>query len=355
MKKVLTLLIILIIIIAALAAGLYTWYNKQLNAPNSDSQTLIEIEIEQGESAKDIAVKLQTAGLIKSSDVFYFYIKINQLAPSIQAGKFEIPQNLTIIEVTDIIQKAAGNDIWITIQEGLRMDEIAGILDEYFLREENTIYNKDKFLDICQNPDNYDLSSEILDFKPDGKSLEGLIFPDTYNIKKDITTEELVELFLSTLYSKLQSEKLSIESHKELSAYEVIVLASIIEREARSSEQRYMVSDILQKRLRGEMDGVKLLQTDATLLYEERDWEKVVTKELKEKESAYNTYVNTGLTPTPICNPGIDSIAAVLGPNANEYFFYLHDDEGKIHYAVTLDEHTNNQRCFINKNKDYCL
>jgi UPF0755 protein len=282
-------------------------------------------------------------------------VKLNKIAPEIQAGKFQIPQNLTVVEVAEIIQRAAGSDIWITIPEGLRMDEIAELLDEKFLKEENTQFDENVFLDIAQNPQGYDLGVDIIENIPDGKSLEGFLFPDTYNVRKDITTEELVILLVQTLEDKLENARLNIESHDSLSAYEIMILASIIEREAFTDEEKYMISDILQKRLRGEMEGIKLLQADATLLYEEKDWKAVVTKELKEKDSPYNTYKVTGLTPTPICNPGIEAIKATLDPSENEYFFYLHDEDGKIHYAKTHDEHVNNERCYINKSPDYCL
>lgn len=355
MKKLIIIVVTLILIISAFCFVAYKWYENQITKPASEIASSVEVEIEPGESVKSIAVKLQTAGVISSSDLFFIYVKLNDIASKIQAGRFEIPQNLSIVEVTDIIKRASGNDIWITIPEGLRLDEIAEILDNYFLKEENTIFNKEKFLNIIEKPDDYNLSSDVLEFKDEGKSLEGFLFPDTYNVRKDITELELIETFLDTLEEKMSEEEVDISSHPKLSAYEVIVLASIIEREARDSQQRFMISDILQKRLRGELDGIMLLQADATLLYEEKDWKAVVTKELKEKDSLYNTYMHEGLTPTPICNPGIDSIQAVLSPETNEYFFYLHDDEGKIHYAVTSDEHINNQRCYINKNSDYCL
>jgi UPF0755 protein len=355
MKKILFFLLFLLIIGGIAAGGAYLWYKKQINIPASDSSKLATVEIEKNEGVKAIAVKLQSAGIIKSSDIFFLYIKLNNIAEKIQAGKFEIPQNLTVIEVAEIIQKAAGNDIWITIPEGLRLDEIANILDKYFLKEDNTKFNKKEFLEIVQNPDKYTFSSTTISYKPSGKSLEGFLLPDTYSVKKDISSKEIVDLFLTELEKKLADNNIDMTSHKDLSAYEVLTLASIIEREARTSEERFMIADILLKRLRGEMEGVKLLQTDAALLYELKDWKAVVTKELKDKDSPYNTYKYTGLPPTPICNPGIDSIKAVMNPTENDYFFYLHDDEGKIHYAKTNKEHVNNERCYINKNKDYCL
>ena len=355
MKKLIFIFILLVLIAGISVVGMYLWYDNQINTKAGDSSQRVEIEIEKGESVKNIAVKLQKAGVIKSSDVFFIYVKLNNIAPSIQAGKFSIPQNLSIIEVTQTIEKAAGNDVWLTIPEGLRMDEIAEVLDTYFLKEENTKFDKNTFIDIFENPDNYTINANLLKYKGQNKSLEGFIFPDTYSVSKQITTKEIIELFINTLDERLQEQNLNLENHPQLKPYEVITLASIIEREARQSEERYMIADILLSRLNGELDGIKLLQVDATLLYEEKDWEAVVTNELKEKDSLYNTYKYIGLTPTPISNPGVDSIHAVLEPIANEYLFYLHDENGDIHYARTNNEHINNQRCFINKNSDYCL
>ncbi|MFH1543631.1 MAG: endolytic transglycosylase MltG [Patescibacteria group bacterium] len=355
MKKIIIFLMIMIAFFGITVFSVYKWYENQVDLPAGDSSNIIDIEIEQGESIKEIAVKLQAAGLIKNSDVFYWYIKFEKIAPNIQAGKFQIPQNLTIVEVAAFLQKASGNDVWVTIPEGKRIDEVAEILDERFLKEENSMFNKNEFLKIVENPDDYQFKAEVLMFKPAGKSLEGFLFPDTYNVEKDITSKELVDLFIDTLEKKLETENVALDSHKTLSVYEVITLASIIEREARSSDERYMISDILQRRLAGDMDGVKLLQTDATLLYELKDWEVVITDEIKKNDTEYNTYTRTGLIPTPICNSGLDSIESVMNPTANEYFFYLHDDEGDIHYAKTLAAHINNQRCYINKNTDYCL
>ncbi len=355
MKKLLIALLTISVIISALLGGAYLWYKKQINTPASDTSDVVEINIERGESVKNISVKLQTAGIIKSSDLFYIYIKLEKLDSKIQAGKFKLPKNLTIIQVAEALQKAAGNDFWVTIPEGLRYDEIANLLEEAFLKEEGTKFVKSDFLNIVENPQDYNLDINILSYLPSGKTLEGFLFPDTYNIRKDITAKELVILLVKTFENKLSSKNIKIDSHNTLSAYEVITLASIIEREAFNDEERYMIADILLRRLNGEMDGVKLLQTDATLLYELKNWEAVITNELKEKNSPYNTYKYTGLTPTPICNPGLSSIRSVMSPKANEYFYYLHDNDGKIHYAKTLTEHENNRRCYIAGNKDYCF
>lgn len=360
MKKIITIFFVVILLLGIGGFVAYSWFNSQITASScsdeeKDSAQIIQFEIEQGESVQDISVKLQQAGIISSSDVFYFYVKLNRLGSSFQAGKFAISECSSMQEVAEILQRAEGNDIAITITEGLRMDEIATVLEAEFLNEENTNFDKDEFLSIVESPDDYDFGIDILAFKPEGNSLEGFLLPETYYVQKDITTWELVNLLVTSLEDQLAEDGIDLTSHNQLSPYEVLTLASIIEREALTTDERYMIADILLKRLRGENEGVKLLETDATLLYEEKDWKAVVTIQLKEKDSPYNTYKYPGLTPTPISNPRIESIKAVMSPTENEFLFYLHDDQGQIHYAKTYDQHINNQRCHINKNPDYCL
>lgn len=345
----------MIILIVAFFVGAYFYYQNEIKKPSSLSSDIVQVEIEKGESIKSISLKLQKAGVIRSSDLFYLYVKINKIGGKIQAGKFKIPKNLSIIKVAEIIQKATGNDIWITITEGLRYDEIAVNLEKSFLQQNGTNFSKEEFLKICKNPKEKGLKSKTLEIIPDGKSLEGFLFPDTYSIPRDITTVDLIDLLLNTFNRKLAERKIDISKHSKLTSYEVVILASIVEREARTKDEKYMVADILQRRLNGELAGVKLLQADATLLYEQRNWNAVITKELKDQDSPYNTYKRTGLVPSPICNSGVESIAAVMEPKKNEYFYYLHDDKGLIHYAKTYDEHINNVRCYINKNQTYCI
>lgn len=131
----------------------------------------------------------------------------------------------------------------------------------------------------------------------------------------------------------------------DLSLGQVIILASIVEREGRSAEDRPIIAGILLKRLKADWP----LQTDATLQYalgyqarEKSWWKKSLTLEDKNVRSAYNTYLNPGLPPGPISNPGIESIKAVIYPKESEYWYYLHDPAGSVHYATTIEEHNAN-------------
>lgn len=356
LKGCLIILIIIAIILTVAFFFLKSYYQKTINETNSSSSETVQITIAEGESARSIAQRLKESDVINNADIFFIYTKLNKIGPKIQAGNFEIPKNLNMIQVAETIQKAAGNDMWITIPEGLRSDEIAALLEQKFLKIEGSNFNKEDFLDIINNPDEYNLNSDFINkYKPSGKPLEGFLYPDTYNVVKTISTTELIELFANTLESKIDQDTLNIIENSDYDMYETITFGSILEREAKSSEERYMISYILQTRLKtGLEDGTKLLQTDATLLYELKDWQQPITQQMKESNSPYNTYRFSGLTPTPICNPGIDSILAIANPKQNEYLYYLHGEDGKIHYAKTFEEHEKNVRCFINGNTEYC-
>ncbi|MEZ4195509.1 MAG: endolytic transglycosylase MltG [Candidatus Paceibacterota bacterium] len=163
---------------------------------------------------------------------------------------------------------------------------------------------------------------------------EGRLFPDTYLLPEEYTAEELFDLLTSTFTEKLLPWQDEILAHN-LSLDQIIILASIIEREANSPESKKMVSGILQQRLEIGMP----LQADASVEY-------ILDKPLKELaaddlkvDSPYNTYLNTGLPPTPIGNPGLDAIVAVLEPTTTDYLFYITGNDGEFYYAKDFDGH----------------
>jgi UPF0755 protein len=169
------------------------------------------------------------------------------------------------------------------------------------------------------------------------KNNEGYLFPETYFVPEDFTAEEFVNLLTETYASALRPYKDAIAS-STLSEFEVLTLASILEREANDETSMRMVSGILQNRL----DIGMALQADATIGYV---LDKPITElspEDLEIDSPYNTYMNTGLTPTPIGNPGIQAIEAVLYPTKNEYLYYITGTDGTFHYAETFEEHKTN-------------
>lgn len=353
MKKI---VIIVIFILAFLALGFFLllgWYNEETTRPNSTDSTKINIDIKVGESAESVAKKLSDNNLISSADLFLFYVKRSDQSSKLKAGSFSIAKNLTFDQILNILNDPKEKVTKVFFPEGLRSDEIAEVLENIFVKEDSSKFSKKEFLDIVKNPTKYDLNSVIVTkYLPKGKSLEGFLFPDTYQVDPKSTAKDLVQKFLTNFETRFVN--LYEESNKKYSMYDTVNLASIIEREAKGEDEKKNVADILIKRLDGKGDGTKLLAVDAPFLYELKNWKYVITNETKAKDSPYNTYKTAGLPATPISNPGLDSLSSVLSPTKNDYLYYLHGVDGVIRYAKTLGEHTRNIRCYINENQSFC-
>ncbi len=353
MKKV---VVIVIFILALLGLGAFLilgWYNNETTRPNSSDSTKISFEVKIGETAESVAKKLSDNNLISSADLFLFYVKRSDQSKKIKAGNFLIAKNLSFDQILDILNDPKEKVTKVFFAEGLRSDEIAEALENIFIKEDKTNFSKKEFLDIVKNPTKYNLNSVIVTkYLPKGKSLEGFLFPDTYQVDPKSTALDLVKKFLSNFETRFVS--IYEASNKKYSMYDTVNLASIIEREAKGEEEKKNVADILIKRLDGKGDGTKLLAVDAPFLYELKNWKYVITNETKAKDSGYNTYKNPGLPATPISNPGLDALSSVLNPTKNDYLFYLHGVDGVIRYAKTLGDHTRNIRCYINENQSYC-
>jgi UPF0755 protein len=305
-------------------------YDNTIEKPNSNTSETVTVQILQGQSVESIIDNLVEKGLLKKEWTNYFkiYLKLNNLAKNIQAGTYEIPKNLNIKEIAYTIQQATGQDTWITIPEGLRKDEIAQILYENLSSTNNKLFNKEEFLSLTT--DTRFIST--LGFNYEITNLEGYLFPDKYAFSKDTTTQNVLERLILNFQEKA----------KDIS-YEDLIIASMVEREGYTAEDRAIIADVIKKRL---AEGW-LLQIDATLLYPKKDWEYIITETDKENENPYNTYKYPGLPPTPICNPGLESIKATLTPESNNYYFYIHDTNGNAYFAETLAEHNRNVQKYL--------
>ena len=325
--------IFLFALITVVIAGIFIKlrYNKIIETPNSDSSDKIIVTINEGQAVDSIVDELIDRGILKESWKIYLktYLKLNDLSSNIQAGTYNLPKNLNIVEIIESLQHAQSQDIWFTIPEGLRKDEIADILEEEFTKYDSTNFSKEDFLTLTVNQEyisQFGFSEEV-------KNLEGYIFPDKYAFSIETTTQSALTKMVENFVSKVDTQD----------SYEDITLASLVEREGYNSEDRAIIADILTRRLQ---EGW-LLQVDATLLYPTKDWKHVITQVDKESNNEYNTYKYPGLPPTPICNPGLESINAVRNPEPNTYYYYIHEDNGTAHYSRTLSEHNNNVNQYL--------
>jgi UPF0755 protein len=302
-------------------------YSHALKTSNSDSTEKVTVEIQSGETVDQIIQSLIDHGLLKEKWANYLkiYVKLNNLASKLQAGTYNIPKNLNIPELVTTLQNGKNQDLWVTIPEGLRKDEIA----DRFVTELGSSFSKEKFLSLTTDPtfiSTLELNSEV-------KDLEGYLFPDKYLFEQGVTESEVATRLVENFKTKVGTSD----------SYDDIIFASIVEREGYNSEDRPVIAGIIIKR---NNEGW-LLQTDATLLYPVKDWKHEITEADKASDNPYNTYKVVGLPPTPICNPGLESINAVRNPKSSPYYYYIHDKNGNVYYATTLEQHNYNINTYL--------
>lgn len=313
MKKIIGGLTIILILALIFIKG---WWENQLS-PVSFDTTVKTVIIPKGYSVSEIADKLKEESLIKSDFVFEMYVRQRGLADNMQAGTFRLSPSMSVEKLTEKLQSGA-EEVWITFPEGIRVEEMAekieaalGIKKEDFLKE----------------------------------SKEGYMFPDTYLFPKYMNAKQVADLLKNTFNQKLTAEMKEKIKKQGLTEEEGVILASIVEREARSDEVRTKVASILLRRFKIGMG----LQADATVQYilgkqpgTEGWWKKRILHEDLKIPSLYNTYIHAGLPPAPICNPSLSSLNAVANAHSTTYLYYFHDTKGNSYYGRTLEEHNEN-------------
>lgn len=319
MKKLPILGIILLII--ALAAFLF--YKEGSLAVNKKDTSSKMFIIEPGESLDTIINHLASNDLIRNRVVFYLIVKQLNIETKIQAGDFRISPSMDAQTIAEELTHGT-LDIWVTIPEGLRKEEIAEILSEKF---------------------------EIPESEFNSLAKEGYLYPDTYLIQKNPTAQQVIDILTKTFDEKFTDEMKQKMQAKGMTVNQVVTLASILEREAFGNSDRQQIANILYRRWKEDYP----LQVDATVQYvlgyqanEKRWWKKSLTLDDLKIKSPYNTYVVTGLPPGPIASPGIATMKAVIDADANTpYFFYIHDTNGVTHYAKTSEEHEANIQKYL--------
>lgn len=297
------------------------WYWRTLQDPVDPHDTQVKaFVIQKGESTSSIAQRLQKEGLIKSAWVFKLVLKDSGKSGQIQAGDFKLSSSMNMSGVIEALSKGA-TDVWVTLIEGLRNEEYAEKLNQV-------------------------LGVKKEDFLKAAKGKQGYLWPDTYLINKDANVSDIVALLEKTFNKKYSIEMRSKIRNLGLSEEQGVILASIVEREARSDKARTQVASILLKRFKVGMG----LNVDAGVQYglgyqqsEKSWWKKSLTHDDLKIDSVYNSYLYKGLPPTPICNPGLASLNAVANADLNTpYLYYYHDSKGNSYYAESLEEHNEN-------------
>ncbi|MBN1331924.1 endolytic transglycosylase MltG [Candidatus Dojkabacteria bacterium] len=340
MKK--TLFYLVIVLILAGAGGYFyyqNWYSSALNYTLSDSNQTVEFIVEKGESPSSVGKRLKEANLIKDSNAFNWYLRQEGLRGSIQAGTFEIPENYTMEQIVELLGKAQNLSVTrVTIVEGYKLSQIKESLAKAFADKSGAVFNGNDFDGITKSPDSYTFKENIQGFldtyKPAGKSLEGFLYPDTYEFENSATTQQVIEALLQQFINKVDGLE------KEADFYNKLVLASIIERESFTNDEKDEISSVFTNRLNIGM----AIESDATVNYATGKSDPRPTNQDLKIDSPYNTYKYPGLPPTPICSPRIEAVEAALYPANTQYYYFIHeqDGSGQVHFAKTLSEHNAN-------------
>lgn len=335
MFKLIKLLFLLIVI--AVIAG-FIFYNYQITAPMSRSSEIINFEIKNGEGASQISLNLYQRGLIRNQFYFEAYVWLHGLERNFIAGLHEVSAQLNIGEIVRKLTSPGDSEISITILEGWNNREIAGYLAE------NNLINEEEFLNLIgKNLGQFVGEYDFLTDKPTSVDLEGYLFPDTYRVFKNATADEIVKKMLDNFDRKLDQEQRAEIKGQGKSIFEIITLASIIEKEVRAGEEMKMVADIFNKRLK---QGIAL-QSDATVNYVTGKGLVQPTSEDIAIDNPYNTYKYRGLPPGPIANPGLTAIKAAIYPTPNQYYYFLTTPDGQVIYSKTYDEHLMNKAKYL--------
>lgn len=279
--------------------GFYCYWLYLPVSPEIQNRSFV---INQGDGLKTVSQRLYKNKFTKNPLSFFVFAMLNNSSKDIKAGGFQLTASDNLSEILFKLTTGGSHDFWLTVIPGQRIEEISS-----------------KFA-----------------FTPD---MEGYLFPDSYLIPDYYDVNDV-----STLIKKNFDNKTAYLNIDKNNMTHIITLASLLEREAKSRTDKKMVAGIINNRLKIGMP----LQLDATVQYA-RDTQNTpakywlsVSKDDLRINSPFNTYATNGLPPSPICNPGLDSIIAASSPTPNDYLYYISDNSGQMHYANTLDQHNLN-------------
>ena len=328
-----------LIVLAGIATYL-TWrhYDRHLNQAVAATGENQIFTISAGQSVKGIAGRLYDEGLISDALVFRVAAKLQHKDTTIEAGDYTLSPAMSMQAILDGLQSGTTAEISLRIQEGWRVEDIAEYLEDEGLAE-----GEDFIRAVSTVLYDYEFLAAAAPFGvPENATLEGFLYPDTYRLPKNAGVDDIVIRLLNNFNRHYEASLSAALTQSDLSLYEAVILASIVEREARGFEEMQMVAGVFLNRL----DSGMRLDSDPTTLYSLGDWKAPLTAANLQIDSPYNTRRYTGLPPGPICSPGKDAIMAVLQPAEHDYLYFLTDKAGTMRYASSNAGHNENKRLY---------
>lgn len=322
--------IIIVAIPLLLSLSTVWWYYSMLLPVNPKRIDTISFEVKSGMTAKAIGENLKRQGLIRNSIIFSIYTKINRLDTKFKSGSYRLSYAMSIPEMVDKFVKGEVALKKVTIPEGMTLEKIAEVLESHELA------TKEEFLRLAV-PSVFEDKYPFLKTLPEGATLEGFLFPDTYYLPENNPVSFYIDAMIKRFFDVYYGNEEFVKKEKNLglNTYQVITLASIVEREAKLSKEKPIIAAVFLNRLKKGMP----LQSCATVEYVLKEHKEVLTLEDLKIESPYNTYINNGLPPGPISSPGLDSIKAVLNPADVDYLYFVANKDGSHTFSKTYEEH----------------
>lgn len=321
--------------------GMYLNYRREeIDTPASTDSTPIPFTIQPGENGATVAVRLERLGIIGNAELFRLVLRYWGVDAQIEAGDYVLRRDMSLSEVVSQLQHGRLRATTVTIREGLRAEEIAHLLAG------EGLVDQEEFIRLVRDDAfRYDFLRDRPADAP--KTLEGFLFPDTYQFAVNISTTAVIDAMLQNFDQRVTIEMRQQALDAGLDLFQVLTLASIVEREAVVPEERPIIASVYLNRLRRGM----YLEADPTVQYakgydpeSERWWPSLTLDELRAVDSPFNTFIHPGLPPGPICSPGLASIEAVLNPTDTDYLFFHATGDGSHAFAETFEEHLENQQ-----------
>jgi len=323
-KKIIKWFLVITLIIIVFVGISSTVVYKMFLLPTGNMSEPVVVRIKKGDTLMMTAVNLKELGAIKDERVFIAVAKVVGVERTIRTGEYEITPEMSPKDVLFLILTGRVVEYPVTIPEGYNVYQISELLSGLEFVDEAIFHSLIEDRDFMAK------------FDIDASNMEGYLFPDTYNLNRGMDEKEIITLMVRRYFVVLEEEKEKSETSSGLSDYEILILASIVEKEARVDDERPLISAVFVNRLNKRMK----FDSCATVIYGMwDDFNGNLTRAHLEKMTPYNTYLFSGFPPGPICNPGRAAIRAALNPTDCNYLYFVSKNDGTHYFSESLSEH----------------
>lgn len=322
-KKATIIIGVILLVIAGFTVGSYIILNQYGNTPISDLKRDVVVQIRPGQSFRDTIKQLHEVGLLPTPKKFNLLARIKRLDTKIQAGEYNLSPRITPNEMLNILTTGRTILYTVTIPEGYNLYQIGELL------ENNGILNSRIFVEAVLDPE------PVPKTGIEGNSLEGYLFPDTYLFPKAIEADTVIKTMTNRFREVFMPEWEKRSDSIRFSLHDVVILASIVEKETGDPSERPLIASVFLNRLK---QGMRL-ESDPTVIYGIKDFNGNLTRKDLLTYTPYNTYRIKGLPPGPISNPGLDSLKSILNPADKPHLYFVSKNNGTHHFSRTIKEH----------------